>query len=312
MIFGRKKRAAEESTDSATADGVETPTSPTSPVSASSAASPASPAAPAAPASPAAQPSQVNGARRMAPPEDVEASDDVEATDAVEDESAVSELSDSDELSDTAEDSDSPSDEDETDWAAYDLEQDWRHDGPFDYDEVDLEADDIERLDLGTLILTPAEGMELRLQMNEETQQVTSAMILLGDSALELTLFAAPRTGGMWADVRTEAIAATEEIGGSAILAKGPFGTELRRLVTVRTEDGTEGYQPSRTWVAEGPRWMLRGVVYGQASMTDEIEPPADVLHDVFCNLVVRRGNDAKAPGDIVSLELPEALATKE
>ena len=202
--------------------------------------------------------------------------------------------------------------EDEVDWAAYDLEQDWRHDGPFDYEEVDLEADDVDRLDLGTLILTPAEGMELRLQMSEETQQVTSAMILLGDSALELTLFAAPRTGGMWADVRTEAIAATEEIGGSAILAKGPFGTELRRLVTVRAQDGTEGYQPSRTWVAEGPRWMLRGVVYGQASMTDGIEAPADVIHDIFCNLVVRRGNDAKAPGDIVSLELPEALAAQE
>ena len=211
-----------------------------------------------------------------------------------------------------AEDTADEDTEDEVDWAAYDLEQDWRHDGPFDYEEVDLEADDVDRLDLGTLILTPTEGMELRLQMSEETQQVTSAMILLGDSALELTLFAAPRTGGMWADVRAEAISATEEMGGSAILAKGPFGTELRRLITVRAQDGTEGYQPSRTWVAEGPRWMLRGVVYGQASMADGIEAPADVIHDIFCNLVVRRGNDAKAPGDIVSLELPEALAAQE
>lgn len=205
-------------------------------------------------------------------------------------------------------DTDDADTDDAEDWAALDQEKDWRDDGPFDIDEVDLDADDVERLDLGALIVTPAEGMELRLQVSEETQQVMSAMVLLGESALELTVFAAPRSGGMWADIRPEIIQATEQIGGTATLARGPFGTELRRLLTVRTEDGQEGYQPSRTWAVEGPRWLLRGIVYGQASMVEGTEAPADELHDVFCNLIVRRGDDARAPGDVVPLTLPEGV----
>lgn len=229
---------------------------------------------------------------------------DVEAADEVED--AEDADADDTEADDTeADDADGDTDED---WVAVDMEQDWRYDGPFDISEVDLDADEVERLDLGSLIVTPAEGMELRLQVNEETQQVMSAMVLLGESAIELTVFAAPRSGGMWADIRPDIIEATEQLGGSATMSRGPFGTELRRLLTVQTEDGQEAYQPSRTWVVEGPRWLLRGIVYGQASMVDGTDAPADELHDVFCNLVVRRGEDARAPGDVIPLTLPEGV----
>ena len=47
------------------------------------------------------------------------------------------------------------------------------------------------------------------------------------------------------------------EIAAAKALAEGPFGVELRRLLPVTTPDGEQGYQPSRMWVVEGPRWAV-------------------------------------------------------
>jgi hypothetical protein len=51
-------------------------------------------------------------------------------------------------------------------------------------------------------------------------------------------------------------------------------------------------------WVAEGPRWLLRGIVYGQAAIEDDADSPivADVL-SAFRQVIVRRGDEAMAPG---------------
>ncbi|SDE37411.1 DUF3710 domain-containing protein [Auraticoccus monumenti] len=201
-----------------------------------------------------------------------------------------------------------PAAEEERDWAAFDLSQDWRADGPFDISEVDLEADDIKRVDLGALVITPREGMELRLQVAQDSGQVVSAMVLVGQSALELAVFAAPRSGGLWAEIRADVIEATRAQRGSTTLVEGPFGTELRRLVPVKAPGGEEGYQPSRTWAAEGDRWLLRGVLYGQAALAEGTAAPADVLHDVFASTVVRRGDEAMAAGNVIPMTMPEGV----
>ena len=54
-------------------------------------------------------------------------------------------------------------------------------------------------------------------------------------------------------------------------------------------------------WVAEGPRWLLRGIVYGQAAIEDDTDSAvvADVLA-AFRQVIVRRGDDAMAPGDLL------------
>lgn len=189
--------------------------------------------------------------------------------------------------------------------------QDWREIGPYDVSEVDADAldDAIEeqsRIDLGSIVLAAPEGTELRLQVDEASQQVVSAMMIRGDSALEVGAFAAPRSGGLWAEIRDELVQAAHEAGGSADLVPGPFGVELRRLLPVRTPDGQEGYQPSRMWVAEGPRWMLRGIIYGQAALQDGVDGPVADLLESFRNIVVRRGDEAMAPGDLLPLSLPE------
>jgi hypothetical protein len=203
-------------------------------------------------------------------------------------------------------------------------EVDWRSSGPFDISEVEsLEStEEGPKIDLGSLILTAVPGSELRLQVAEETGEIVSAMLVIEtiveppasanqkpqafSSALELGAYAAPRSGGLWAELRDEISRSATEAGGTASLGAGPFGVELRRLIPVTTPDGEEGYQPSRMWVAEGPRWLLRGIVYGQAAIEDDADSPvvADVL-SAFRQVIVRRGDDAMAPGDLLSLTMP-------
>ncbi len=191
----------------------------------------------------------------------------------------------------------------------------WRTDGPFDIDEVDLEADtedDPPRIDLGSMVLTAFPGAELRLQVAEETQQIVSAMLVTGDSALELGAYAAPRSGGLWSELRDEMIEAATEAGGSAALIEGPFGVELRRLLPVSTPDGEQGYQPSRMWVVEGPRWLLRGILYGQAALEDGVASPVAELLTAFRHVVVRRGDEPMAPGDLLPLRMPTGLTRSD
>lgn len=213
----------------------------------------------------------------------------------------------------------------------------WRDAGPFDDSEVDdLEnTDNGPRIDLGSLVLTGVPGSELRLQIAEETEEIVSAMLIIETvvidldstdlpadsqdrmqsytSALELGAYAAPRSGGLWTELRDEIAEATTQAGGSVSFGEGPFGVELQRLLSVTTPEGDEGYQPSRMWVAEGPRWLLRGIVYGQAAIEGDLDSP--VVTDVvsaFRQIVVRRGDEAMAPGDLLPLSMPAELVTSD
>jgi hypothetical protein len=207
----------------------------------------------------------------------------------------------------------------------------WRTAGPFEVAELSASdedlADDQPRIDLGSIIVAPVPGSELRLQVNE-AQDIVSAMLVLpvtapatngaqpevvGSSALELSAYAAPRSGGLWAELRDEISEAATEVGGSAELAAGPFGVELRRLLPVTTPDGEQGYQPSRMWVAEGPRWLLRGIVYGQAAVeSDDDDPAVAAVLEAFREVVVRRGDEAMAPGDLLPMSMPADLQPAE
>ncbi|WP_432557482.1 DUF3710 domain-containing protein [Granulicoccus sp. GXG6511] len=193
------------------------------------------------------------------------------------------------------------------DWAAFDLSADWREDGPFDIDEVDLDADEVQRLDFGSLIVTPPPGAELRLQVAEGTETIVAILVVVGESALELSAFSAPRTPGLWSEIRQQIIDQTNEANGTADCVEGPFGTELVRNVPVQLPDGRFGMQVTRTWVAEGPRWLLRGVVMGRAAMTGDVDNDVvGPLFDAFCDIVVRRGEHPKPVGDLLQLQLPE------
>ncbi|MFT3874979.1 MAG: DUF3710 domain-containing protein [Propioniciclava sp.] len=180
-----------------------------------------------------------------------------------------------------------------------------RADGPFDAEEVDLDADKVERLTFGPLIITPFEGLNLQLHGDPETNTIQALLAAYGDSGLELALFAAPRTGGLAAELREETIEETGQAGGHAEEADGPFGPEIRRVLPLEGPEGEQLFHVSRIWLVEGPRWLLRGTLMGRAGMVEGENEPADVFVEFFRNVVVDRDEQPRVPGELIHLSVP-------
>ena len=176
------------------------------------------------------------------------------------------------------------------------------------YDISDFVEDDYARVDLGSLYLPAAEGLELRLQVDENTQEVRAAMLASNEGAVEVRAFAAPRNADLWADVRPKIAADFAQRGGTATEQQGPWGVELACQLTVKTPDGQTGTQPSRIIGINGPRWMLRATLLGRAAI-DASQKQA--WEEVIQRIVVRRGDHAMPVGDELPLRMPSGNATR-
>ena len=173
--------------------------------------------------------------------------------------------------------------------------------GPFDAD--DLSEDGPERIDLGSLLIEPQQGRELRLQVDESTGQVQAVLLAGPDGAVEFRAFAAPRNGDLWSDVRPQIAADMARRGGVASEREGQFGTELVCQLTVRRPDGGTATQPSRIVGVNGPRWLLRATLMGRPAMEPEIpEEWAETIRSI----AVRRGGGAMPVGEPLPVVLPE------
>lgn len=182
---------------------------------------------------------------------------------------------------------------------------DEREDGPFDIDEVELESDGVQRVDLGTLILTPWPGLNLQLQVHEATKQVRAVTGIWRSSGIEIALYAAPASGGMAVEQQEDLIDQAQQAGGSAEVGAGPFGPELRRILPQTGPKGEQLFHVSRVWFAEGPRWLLRGTLMGEAALPDG-DAKARPFVEFFRNLIVRRGDGPMVPGELITMDLPK------
>ena len=179
-----------------------------------------------------------------------------------------------------------------------------RPDGPWDVE--DAPEDDVARLDLGSLRVPVVEGMEIQVNLDEASGVVAAVTLLVGDSALQLQAFAAPRNEGIWDEVRRELAGEITRDGGVADLIDGDAGPELRAQLPITQPDGSRMLAPVRFIGCDGERWLLRGVVSGAAA-TDV--PKAAELLNVYVGTVVVRGTEAFAPRDLLPLRLPEPEA---
>lgn len=177
--------------------------------------------------------------------------------------------------------------------------------GPWDASEVELPDEDDTRVDLGSILVPRREGLELQLQVDQQTQQVVAVVLADKEGAVELRAFAAPRNGDIWDDVRQQIAAEVSRRGGTASEAAGPWGTELRVVLKVPTPEGQTVTQPSRVFGIPGPRWMLRATFFGLPALEpSETGPIERALRDV----VVRRGSQPVAPGEALPLTVPSEL----
>lgn len=184
-------------------------------------------------------------------------------------------------------------------------EEELRSEGPWDVAEApDTEEGEV-RIDLGSLLVSPREDLEIQLQVDEQSGQVIAVVLAAEDGAVELRAFAAPRNGDIWDDVRTQIAAEVSRRGGTATEAQGPWGPELRVVLNVTTPDGQSGTQPSRVFGIPGPRWMLRATLFGRPAL----EPSDDgAVEQALRDVVVRRGTEPLAPGDPLPLTVPPEL----
>ncbi|HEY0117813.1 MAG TPA: DUF3710 domain-containing protein [Cellulomonas sp.] len=171
--------------------------------------------------------------------------------------------------------------------------------GPWDAED-DVPA--APRVDLGAVLIPGVQGMELRMEIDQKSGAVTGVSVVLEESVLQVQAFAAPRSEGIWDEIRDEIAQSITQQGGTVDDVPGPFGRELLARMPVRTPEGRTGHRPARFIGADGPRWFLRGVITGKAA----VDPAAaEQLEQMFAQTVVVRGAEARPPRDLLALRLP-------
>lgn len=181
-----------------------------------------------------------------------------------------------------------------------------RTNGPFDASEVDLEDEDEAkgRLDLGAMLVRGRPGMQARIEVDQQAQRVRAITFVAERSGVQLQAFAAPRSSGIWAEVKREIAADATKRGGTATEIDGPYGAELKVVVPAKTPDGKPATQTTRVVGVDGPRWLLRATFFGPAVDRSA----AGELDDVLRDTVVVRGVDPMAPRDPLPLRVPAVM----
>ena len=161
------------------------------------------------------------------------------------------------------------------------------------------------RLDLGSMLVPGAPGMEIQVNLDEEGGAVIGVTAVNGASTLQLQAFAAPRREGIWAEVRRELAAQITKDGGIADVRDSRFGPSLKAQLPFPQPNGTTALAAVRFIGCDGPRWFLRGVLTGPAAADEALDDP---LLEVFTGTVVVRGNEAHAPREPLPLRLPQEI----
>jgi Protein of unknown function (DUF3710) len=169
------------------------------------------------------------------------------------------------------------------------------------YDVRDAPGDGIERVDLGALRI-PTDGLELRVDV-EETGTALSATLVHVGGQMQLGVFAAPRSEGIWDEVRAEIRASIGAQRGTVQEVQGVFGTELTGSLP-----GDGGVAKVRFVGVDGPRWFLRAMLVG-APATDPAQ--AKRFNRLLRNVVVVRGTEPQPVRDPIPLTLPEEIAAQ-
>lgn len=190
--------------------------------------------------------------------------------------------------------------------------------GPFD--EHDVPDDGVERVDFGAVLLPKIPGQDIRVGLDGKGR-LMSVTIHRDGSAMQIGVFAAPRAGSVWEDLRPELSNTITGQGGAARDEDGPFGPELHaELAAAKDSAGSAAgaakaartasanRRPARFIGVDGPRWFLRAVITGAAASDEAVAEP---LIEALRQVVVVRGAEPKPVREPLGLTLPAELAEK-
>jgi hypothetical protein len=171
--------------------------------------------------------------------------------------------------------------------------------GPYDVTEAPRGQ---ELLDLGALRIPAVAGVEVHLQAGPEGQ-IQQVQLAHGGSRLQVAAFAAPRTEGIWDEIRETLRAALVAGGSKPAEVEGEYGAEL----TARIAEGGNSVDVRHIGI-DGPRWFVHAVYIGSAAVDPERAGP---LRDVLRGLVVDRGVEARPVSEGLPLRLPAEAAAQ-
>jgi hypothetical protein len=161
-------------------------------------------------------------------------------------------------------------------------------------------------VDLGGVKILPREGLQLRLEVEEGSQRVVAVGLDYAGSTLQVQPFAAPRTSGLWHEIREQIADQIAKQGGTTRLTVGPFGPELLAEIPATTPGQPGSTRLARFIGVDGPRWFLRGVIAGDGAVDQEA---ASKIEELFRSVVVVRGKTPMPPRDLIPLHMPKTAA---
>lgn len=164
-------------------------------------------------------------------------------------------------------------------------------------------------VDLGGVKILPREGLQLRLEVEESSQRVVAVGLDYAGSSLQVQPFAAPRSTGLWHEIRRQIAEQIAKQGGTTQLSVGPFGPELLAEIPAAAPGQPGSKRHARFIGVDGPRWFLRGVISGDAVVKPEA---ASRIEDLFRSIVVVRGNTPMPPRDLIPLSVPQSLSSPD
>jgi hypothetical protein len=172
--------------------------------------------------------------------------------------------------------------------------------GPLDVSEVQGVRPYI---DFGSLRIPSRENLQMRLEVEESTQRIVAVSMDYEGSSLQLQAFAAPKTEGIWHEIRGQMRESLAAQGGETEERIGSFGPELLAKIPLVDEAGNKtGHRLARFIGVDGPKWFLRGVIGGAA--LNDAKAAADI-DDLFRSVNVVREDAPLPPKDLLSLIIP-------
>ncbi|WP_127841949.1 DUF3710 domain-containing protein [Actinomyces wuliandei] len=180
--------------------------------------------------------------------------------------------------------------------------------GPWDAASLPAEQEEVTRVDLGALRVPAVDGMQVRLEQ-APGGVLTAAVLALGGSSLELRAFAAPKSSGVWEELRADIVQSLSGARASYQEVEGDYGTEVLAQIPMRAPDGATSVGTVRFIGVDGPRWFLRAVLQGPAASSTD---PSEELREVLRRTVVVRDEQARPPREVLPLHAPGTAAGPE
>ncbi|WP_046471201.1 DUF3710 domain-containing protein [Allosalinactinospora lopnorensis] len=181
----------------------------------------------------------------------------------------------------------------------------YRVQGPWDAAE---DAPEVSRLDLGSIRVPVEQGIEVQINVAQKQQKIIGVTLVSGKSAIQVQPFAAPKSSGLWDEMREELRGQVTGQGGKVEDFDGTFGPELRAVIPVegkKNEQGQQLGQRVRFIGVDGPRWILRGVVRGEGASKPEVMAQ---IEEIFQKIVVVRGEQPVPPRDLLEIKVPPEI----